>query len=239
MTYCVAMCLADGVVFASDSRTNAGVDHIAVFKKLHVFNFEDRVIVLQSAGNLATTQSVITLLKQQLQNPEEESLSTVTSLYDAAALVGNVVRGIIARDGGQQQSHVNFGCNILLGGQIRGETHRLFHIYPEGNFIEATPDTPYFQIGESKYGKPIIDRIVQFNTPLETAMQCALISIDSTLRSNLSVGLPLDILIYPTNSFSVEKQYRITESHPHFQALRKAWGEGLQNLFKDLPPFSP
>ncbi len=239
MTYCVAMCLADGVVFASDSRTNAGVDHIAVFKKLHVFNFEDRVIVLQSAGNLATTQSVITLLKQQLQNPEEESLSTVTSLYEAAELVGNVVRGIIARDGGQQQSHVNFGCNILLGGQIRGETHRLFHIYPEGNFIEATPDTPYFQIGESKYGKPIIDRIVQFNTPLETAMQCALISIDSTLRSNLSVGLPLDIMIYQTNSFSVEKQYRITESHPHFLALRKAWGEGLQKLFKDLPPFSP
>lgn len=238
MTYCVAMCLADGVVFASDSRTNAGVDHIAVFKKLHAFHFEDRVIVLQTAGNLATTQSVISLLKQQLHQ-EGENLRTVSSLYDAATLIGKLVRSIIVRDSGQEQSHVNFGCNILLGGQIQGEPHRLFHIYPEGNFIEATADTPYFQIGESKYGKPIIDRIVQYKTPLETAMQCALISIDSTLRSNLSVGLPLDILIYPTDSYSIDQQYRICETHPHFLALRKAWGEGLQNLFKDLPPFSP
>lgn len=238
MTYCVAMCLSDGVVFASDSRTNAGVDHIAVFKKLHTFKFDDRVIVLQSAGNLATTQSVITLLKQQIEN-DQESLLTVKSFFDAATLVGQLVRSIIERESGQQQSHVDFGCNILLGGQIKGEQPRLFHIYPEGNFIEASEDTPYFQIGESKYGKPIIDRIINFNTPLETAMQCALISIDSTLRSNLSVGLPLDILLYPVDSFSTKQQYRITETHPHFLALRRCWGEGLQKLFKDLPPFSP
>ncbi|SIQ02610.1 putative proteasome-type protease [Aeromonas sp. RU39B] len=238
MTYCVAMCLADGVVFASDSRTNAGVDHIATFKKLHVFAHEDRVLVLQSAGNLATTQSVISLLGEQ-QHQDGPSLRTVNTLYEAATLVGQTIRSVMARDGGQQQSNVNFGCNILLGGQIQGEGHRLFHIYPEGNFIESSVDTPYFQIGESKYGKPIIDRIIDHNTALETAMQCALISIDSTLRSNLSVGLPLDILIYEGDSLSAERQYRIGEHHPHFLALRKAWGEGLQQLFRELPPFNP
>lgn len=237
MTYCVAMCLADGLVFASDSRTNAGVDHIATFRKLHIFEKDDRVLVLQSAGNLATTQSVLTLLRQRL-NQDVPNLMNVSSVYDAATLVGNVVREVIQRDGGQQQGHINFGCNILLGGQIKGESHRLFHIYPEGNFIEATEDTPYFQIGESKYGKPIIDRVLTYTTPLETAMQCALISIDSTLRSNLSVGLPLDTLIYPKDSFSSAKQYRITEKHPHFLALRQAWGEGLQRLFSQLPPFA-
>ncbi|WP_316678259.1 proteasome-type protease [uncultured Tolumonas sp.] len=236
MTYCVAMRLAEGVVFASDSRTNAGVDHIAIFKKLHVFEKDDRVLVLQSAGNLATTQSVLSLLRQRI-NQDCPNLMNVSSLYDAAALIGNVIREVIQRDGGQQQGHINFGCNILLGGQIKGDMHRLYHIYPEGNFIEATEDTPYFQIGESKYGKPIIDRVLNFNTSLETAMQCALISIDSTLRSNLSVGLPLDALIYPKDSFSAAQQYRITEKHPHFLALRQAWGEGLQKIFSQLPPF--
>lgn len=231
MTYCVAMCLQDGIVFASDSRTNAGVDHIATFRKLHLFTREDRVLVLQSAGNLATTQSVISLLT------EGQELLALPSLYEVAALIGQTIRTVISRDGGQQQGHVNFGCNILLGGQIRGERHRLFHIYPEGNFIEAGPDTPYFQIGESKYGKPIIDRIIQYETPLQTALQCALISIDSTLRSNLSVGLPLDAFVYSEGSFSAAQLHRITEQNPHFQALRKAWGEGLQRLFRDLPPF--
>lgn len=236
MTYCVAMSLKQGLVFASDSRTNAGVDHIATFKKLHIFEKDDRVLVLQSAGNLATTQSVLTLLRQRLAQ-DVPNLLNVSSVYDAATLVGNVVREVIQRDGGQQQGHINFGCNILLGGQIKGESHRLFHIYPEGNFIEATEDTPYFQIGESKYGKPIIDRVLSHNTSLETAMQCALISIDSTLRSNLSVGLPLDTLIYDKDSFSSEKQVRISENHPHFLALRHAWGAGLQKLFAELPPF--
>ncbi|WP_323941523.1 peptidase [Aeromonas caviae] len=231
MTYCVAMCLQDGMVFASDSRTNAGVDHIATFRKLHLFTREDRVIVLQSAGNLATTQSVISLLT------EGQELLALPSLYEAAALIGQTIRTVIRRDGGQQQGHINFGCNILLGGQIRGERHRLFHIYPEGNFIEASADTPYFQIGESKYGKPIIDRIIHHETPLQTALQCALISIDSTLRSNLSVGLPLDALVYHEGSFSATNQHRITEQNPHFVALRKAWSEGLQQLFQGLPTF--
>lgn len=205
MTYCVAMCLADGLVFASDSRTNAGVDHIATFKKLHVFHQEgERVLVLQSAGNLATTQSVISLLSARIRTQQEPNLMQVTSLYDAAMLIGKTLLEVIQRDSSNQQtcSNTNFNCNLLLGGQIAGETHRLFHIYPEGNFIEATRDTPYFQIGESKYGKPIIDRVLTIDTPLEQAMCCALISIDSTLRSNLSVGLPLDTLLYRSGSFS-------------------------------------
>ena len=236
MTYCVAMRLASGLVFASDSRTNAGVDHIATFRKLTVFSEPgERLLVLQSAGNLATTQSVLSLLKQRCQE-EGPNLMTVTNLYEAATLIGNTVREVIQRDGGQQQSGINFGCNLLLGGEIRGCAPRLFHIYPEGNFIEATEDTPYFQIGESKYGKPIIDRVLTYQTTLEQAMQCALISLDSTLRSNLSVGLPLDVMLYPQGSFSADQQFRIDEQHPHFLALRRAWSEGLVNLFQQLPP---
>ncbi len=161
----------------------------------------------------------------------------VTSLYDAAMLIGKTLLEVIQRDSSNQQtcSNTNFNCNLLLGGQIAGETHRLFHIYPEGNFIEATRDTPYFQIGESKYGKPIIDRVLTIDTPLEQAMCCALISIDSTLRSNLSVGLPLDTLLYRSGSFSSAGQHRITDSDPYFNRIRKAWSEGLLHTFQTLP----
>ncbi|QZN95228.1 proteasome-type protease [Symbiopectobacterium purcellii] len=241
MTYCVAMCLSDGLVFASDSRTNAGVDHIATFKKLHVIHRDkDRVLVLQSAGNLATTQSIVSLLETRMRSDSEPNLLQVSTLYDAATLVGATLREVIDRDSRMQQhaSTTNFGCNLLLGGQIAGEAPRLFHIYPEGNFIEATRDTPYFQIGESKYGKPIIDRVLTRETTLEQAMCCALISIDSTLRSNLSVGLPLDVMIYRADSFDDSGQRRVTEDDPYFATIRKAWSEGLQNTFRQLPPFS-
>ncbi|GLY60642.1 peptidase [Pectobacterium carotovorum subsp. carotovorum] len=240
MTYCVAMCLSDGLVFASDSRTNAGVDHIATFKKLYVFQHEnERVLVIQCAGNLATTQSIISLLSARIDAQHTPNLMQVNSMYDAAMLLGETVREVIHRDSSAQQSgsNTNFGCNLLLGGQIGSETHRLFHIYPEGNFIEATPDTPYFQIGESKYGKPIIDRVLTMDTPLEQAMCCALISIDSTLRSNLSVGLPLDVMIYRTGSFASSEQQRVTENNAYFNTIRKAWSEGLVNTFRQLPPF--
>ncbi|WP_033576663.1 proteasome-type protease [Dickeya chrysanthemi] len=240
MTYCVAMRLSDGLVFASDSRTNAGVDHIATFRKLHVFHQEgERVLVIQSAGNLATTQSIISLLKARIHAQHTPNLMQTSTLYDAATLVGETVREVIHRDSLAQQngSTTNFGCNLLLGGQIGDEVPRLFHIYPEGNFIEATDDTPYFQIGESKYGKPIIDRVLTMDTPLEQAMCCALISIDSTLRSNLSVGLPLDVMIYRAGRFDISEQRRITENDPYFATIRKAWSEGLLNTFRQLPPF--
>lgn len=241
MTYCVAMRLSDGLVFASDSRTNAGVDHIATFKKLHVFQREgERVLVIQSAGNLATTQSIISLLTTRIQSQHTPNLLQVETLYDAATLVGETVREVIHRDSASQQNSSNlFGCNMLIGGQIGNEAPRLFHIYPEGNFIESTQDTPYFQIGESKYGKPIIDRVLTVDTPLEQAMCCALISIDSTLRSNLSVGMPLDVMIYRANSFDTSEQRRITENDAYFMGIRKAWSEGLLNTFRQLPPFPP
>ncbi len=241
MTYCVAMRLTDGLVFASDSRTNAGVDHIATFKKLHVFQREgERVLVIQSAGNLATTQSIISLLTTRIQSQHTPNLLQVETLYDAATLVGETVREVIHRDSASQQNSSNiFGCNLLIGGQIGNEPPRLFHIYPEGNFIESTQDTPYFQIGESKYGKPIIDRVLTVDTPLEQAMCCALISIDSTLRSNLSVGMPLDVMIYRANSFDPGEQRRITENDAYFMGIRKAWSEGLLNTFRQLPPFPP
>ncbi|PWC10979.1 proteasome-type protease [Brenneria corticis] len=240
MTYCVAMRLSDGLVFASDSRTNAGVDHIATFKKLYVFHEDNqRVLVIQCAGNLATTQSIISLLSARIEAQETPNLLQAGTMYHAAMLLGETVREVIHRDSQAQQSgsNTNFGCNLLLGGQIAGEAPRLFHIYPEGNFIEATDDTPYFQIGESKYGKPIIDRVLSMDTPLEQAMCCALISIDSTLRSNLSVGLPLDVMIYRANSFDTREQQRITENNPYFIQIRKAWSEGLLNTFRQLPPF--
>lgn len=241
MTYCVAMRLSDGLVFASDSRTNAGVDHIATFKKLHVFQREgERVLVIQSAGNLATTQSIISLLTTRIQSQHTPNLLQVETLYDAATLVGETVREVIHRDSASQQNSTNlFGCNLIIGGQIGHEPPRLFHIYPEGNFIESTQDTPYFQIGESKYGKPIIDRVLTVDTPLEHAMCCALISIDSTLRSNLSVGMPLDVMIYRANSFDTGEQRRITETDAYFMGIRKAWSEGLLNTFRQLPPFPP
>ncbi len=237
MTYCVAMRLSSGLVFVSDSRTNAGVDHISTFRKLHVFHQSDeRMLVIQSAGNLATTQSILSLLHRRCLDPDRPNMLNAESMYDAASLLGETVREVIARDSGANQGGMtDFSCNLLLGGQIMGEGMRLFHVYPQGNFIEATHDTPYFQVGESKYGKPIIDRVLTYDTGLDQAMQCALISMDSTLRSNLSVGLPLDVMIYPKDSFSNQQQHRITEDHPYFQMIRKGWGEGLLSIFAQLP----
>ena len=237
MTYCVAMRLEQGMIFAADSRTNAGVDHIATFRKLHRFELPgERMLVLLSAGNLATTQSVISLLRERWDEPEMESLKNVTTLYEGAALIGATLREVISRDSGQNQSGVDFGSSFLLGGQLRGEECRLFHIYPEGNFIEATEDTPYFQIGESKYGKPIIDRVVDFRLSLDQAMKCALISIDSTIRSNLSVGMPLDAMLYLQDSFDSSQHYNIDENHAYYRELREAWSDGLRNAFRGLPP---
>ena len=238
MTYCVAMNLREGMVFVADSRTNAGVDQIATFRKLHVFSVPgERVLVLQSAGNLATTQSVVSLLRARASEPNGQHLLNVRSMYQAAELLGHTIREVIARDTGPQaQSSVDFGCSFLLGGQIRGEDQRLFNVYPQGNFIESSQDTLFFQIGESKYGKPIIDRVLTWDTPLQPALQCALISFDSTIKSNLSVGMPLDRLVYIRDSFSDALQRRIDEKDEYFQTIRKGWSEGLRRIFNELPP---
>lgn len=236
MTYCVAMRLREGLVFASDTRTNAGVDHIATFRKMHVFERRgERSIVLLTSGNLATAQSVISHLCERVQDEADLNLYTIGSMFDAAELVGDIINEVIARaSAGQQTGGVDFGLNVLIGGQIAGERPRLFHIYPQGNFIEATEDTTYFQIGEVKYGKPIIDRIVNFDTPIEQAKKCTLISFDSTIRSNLSVGMPLDLAIYREDSFALSIE-RIAEDDDYFRSLRQAWGGGLRKIFEQLP----
>jgi putative proteasome-type protease len=242
MTYCVAIKLAQGLVLASDTRTNAGVDHIATFCKMTIFERPGAVLVLLSAGNLATTQSVISLLRQNQAHDDGSSVLTQTSMYDVAVLIGATLRNVIDRDAhnGQQAAGVDFGCSFLLAGQIQGEPPRLFHIYPQGNFIESTEDTPYFQIGESKYGKPILDRVIQYNTPLCEASKCVLISFDSTIRSNLSVGMPIDYLLYRNNSFSTQERQRISEDDPYYQMIRQSWSQGLRDTFAAIenPPWA-
>lgn len=236
MTYCVAMRLEAGLLFASDSRTNAGVDHISTYRKMHVFeHVGERLIVLLNSGNLATTQSVVSLLRQRAAHDEKHILN-VETMYDAAVLVGSTLREVMTRDAGDGNSQgVDFGASFIVGGQIRGEKPRLFNVYPQGNFIEATVDTPYFQIGESKYGKPIIDRVLRYSTPLAEAAKCTLISFDSTIRSNLSVGLPIDMLLYRTDSFAPANPHRVLEDDPYFRRLHKGWGEGLRRVFGRLP----
>jgi putative proteasome-type protease len=238
MTYCVAMKLADGLVMASDSRTNAGVDHIATFCKMAIFeNPGEAVICLLSAGNLATTQSTLSSLRQRLQSTDEPNLFNQTSLYDVAVLVGTALRQIIQRDNPQQRrlEDIDFGSSFLVGGQVRGEEPRLFHIYPQGNFIEASVDTPFFQIGESKYGKPILDRVITYDTPLNEAAKCVLISFDSSIRSNVSVGPPIDLLCYHRDALRVEHRHRVLESDVYFQRIRREWSLGLRRIFQRIP----
>lgn len=240
MTYCVAMRLRAGLLFASDTRTNAGVDHIASFRKMYQFQIpHQREIVALAAGNLATTQSVMSLLNQRLHG-DGEHLLNVPTLYDAAVLLGRTLKEVVDRDtgDGQRSQGVDFGANFLLGGQIRGEGPRLFHVYPQGNFIEATEDTPYFQIGESKYGKPIIDRVIRYETTaLDEAAKCTLVSFDSTIQSNLSVGLPIDMVMLRANQFeqAMQPPHRIERDDPYFLALRKGWSAGLRKVFDELP----
>jgi putative proteasome-type protease len=237
MTYCVAMCLRDGLIFASDSRTNAGVDHISTFRKMHIFERPgERSIVLLNSGNLATTQSVVSLLRNRCLH-EGENLLNVKSVYEAAVLVGETIREVLNRDSGGATlaQGVDYSCSFLVGGQIRGEAPRLFNIYPQGNFIEATLDTPFFQIGESKYGKPIIDRVVRHETALNEALKCTLISFDSTIKSNLSVGLPIDLLKMPVGQLGTVKPFRVDDNNAYFQSIRRAWGEGLRRVFAEIP----
>lgn len=242
MTYCVAMRLRDGMVFASDSRTNAGFDQISTFRKMFVFQQPgERLLVLLSAGNLATSQSVISLLESRSRG-EGQHLLNVPSMYEAAILIGNTLREVVSRDTPETpaQGHgVDFGSSIILGGQIAGEKPRLFHLYPEGNFIEATEETPYFQIGESKYGKPIIDRIINYDSPLDMAYKTALISFDSTMKSNLSVGMPIDTLTVTAGAINEARIHQVTESDPYLQKLQAHWTQGIQQLMATLPDREP
>ncbi len=238
MTYCVALTLNAGMVFASDTRTNAGVDHISRFRKMRVFSRDgDRVIVILSSGNLSVTQSAINLLDEDQRDPgAKRTLYDAKSMYEAAEMVGQAMREVRERDGAYlQQANVDAGASFIVGGQIAGGRMRLFQVYSEGNFIEATPETTYFQIGESKYGKPVIDRVVTPETSLLEATKCLLVSFDSTIRSNISVGLPIDLLIYRADSLQVSFQHKIEETDPYFTMVHQKWGEGLRKVFTDLP----
>lgn len=238
MTYGLGMKLDAGMVFVSDSRTNAGVDSVATFRKCFVFDAAaDRIIVILTAGNLAITQSVISLLEERLDSPDpQRSLHAAASMYDVARLVGNTLREVFEADGEHLRQHgAEFAATLIVGGQIQGRRMRLFNVYAAGNFIEATTDTPYFQIGETKYGKPIIERVLTPETPLVQATKCALVSFDSTIKSNLSVAPPLDLVIVPADTQKASVRLRIAEDDPYWSDLRRRWGEGLRALFDDLP----
>ncbi|HEV8258791.1 MAG TPA: peptidase, partial [Casimicrobiaceae bacterium] len=237
MTYCVAMSLDAGMIFASDSRTNAGVDQIARFSKMRVFTRDgDRVIVSLSSGNLSITQNALSILEQRARKPDGDTLWNATSMFDIARLTGDALREVQTREGPYLlQNNIDSHANFIVGGQVKGEAPRLFEVYSEGNFIEATPDTCYFQIGESKYGKPVIDRVVNRSTGLLEATKCTIVSFDSTMRSNISVGLPIDLVVYETDALTIRLQRRIEESDPYFQMIHSQWGEGLRRVFAQLP----
>ena len=238
MTYCVGMLLDTGLVFLSDSRTSAGVDQISTFRKTVVFQRPgDRVLVVQTAGNLAITQATTTLLREQLEAPDSQrNLFTCPNMFEAAACVGEALRATHRRDASAlKEFGVEFNASLILGGQIRGELPRLFSIYSAGNFIEATPDTSYFQIGESKYGKPIIDRVIRRSSSLNEAAKAALVSMDSTIRSNLSVGLPLDLVIVRRDRFEIARHINIDSENEYFHGLRDRWSDALREAFVELP----
>jgi putative proteasome-type protease len=243
MTYCVGILLNDGVVFASDSRTNAGVDNVATFCKMTVFEEPgERVIVLLSSGNLAGTQAVIGTLRQKAaaKDGAGQTVWNAKTLFDVAMTVSDAVRAIERRDGEHlATSATPFNASFIIGGQIKGEPPRLFRTFAEGNFIEAGTDTPFFQTGEAKYGKPIIDRVIQPATTLSDAMKCVLVSFDSTMRSNLSVGMPIDLVCYERDALRVSVRHRFAPGDAYFTRLSKEWSEGVRGVFRGLPAVPP
>ena len=237
MTYCIGIMLDTGLVFASDSRTHAGVDNIAKFCKMTVFEqVGERVIVLLSSGNLAGTQAVISVLKQRNAKHSAANLWGAESMFDTALLVSDAMRDIDQRDGKHlAASDVKFNASFILGGQIAGEPPRLFRIYAQGNFIEAGLETPYLQTGETKYGKPILERVITRSTTLNNAAKCVLVSFDSTMSSNLSVGMPIDLICYQRDSLTVQMRRRFDEGDAYFSTLGKQWTEGTRQVFSQLP----
>ena len=231
------MVLDEGLVFASDSRTNAGVDHVSTFCKMTVIETPgEGVIVMLNSGNLATTQQVVSRVKQHAIDVSQR-LTQHTSMFSVAELVGRELRNTIltTQNEAPEQSDVDFSANFLVGGQVKGEAPRLFMVYPQGNFIESTADTPFFQIGESKYGKPILDRVIQPGISMSQAIKCALVSFDSTIKSNLSVGLPIDVSMVKTDGLCVAKRHRIEVDDAYFRDLRSSWSQGLRQVFSQLP----
>ena len=239
MTYCVAISTDDGLVFCSDSRTNAGPDILSSYSKMHVYELgPDRIIMLLSAGNLATTQSVNSQLETDLEQSEAPNLANCEKMADVVRYVAQVSR--------QQQelantatgdADIDTSASFILGGQIRGSDPTIFRIYTAGNFISVSEETPYLQIGESKYGKPILDRILEPATGLEDAARCALVSMDSTIKANATVGPPIEVLVYERDSFEADHRIKLGEEDPYLLDIRRAWNEAIQAAFSELPLF--
>ncbi len=241
MTYCVGLKIDRGLVFMSDTRTNAGMDSISTFRKMHVWEEPgERVIVLMSAGNLATTQAVVSLLDERTKvvTDRHAALLETPSMYQTVRLVGDTVKEVIASSSpAGEKADSYFNASFILGGQIKGSPPRLFMIYPEGNFIESTDDTPFFQIGETKYGKPIIIRAYERTMSFAETVKLLLVSFDSTLKSNLSVGLPLDLLFYEKDTFKVGLKKRISQDDQYYRTISEGWSAALKAVFASLPDF--
>jgi len=240
MTYCIGIRLNAGLVFLSDSRTNAGIDQISTFRKMMVYEkADDRFMVLLSAGNLSISQSVRETLQLEKidRGPGQPALTiwNARSMFDAVRVLGAAVRRVYQQDGPSlKAAGIDFNASMIFGGQIRGEAMRMFLVYSAGNFIEATRETCFFQVGESKYGKPILDRVLTPTTPLDEAAKCALVSMDSTLKSNLSVGLPLDLLVYREGTFQTDQMVCIDDQNPYFQMIHSTWGQRLREVFESI-----
>jgi len=240
MTYCCGILVRDGLVMIADTRTNAGLDNISTFRKLHVYSEPgQRIIAVAAAGNLSLSQSVLSMLNEGLENPEtgeRETLAGAPTMFQAAQRLGRAIRSLHHNEfGALQAAEVNFELSFLLGGQIKGGRLRLFMVYAAGNFIECTHDTPYLQIGEHKYGKPVLDRAVTYDIDLYDALKISLVSVDSTMRSNLSVGMPIDILIARRDACEAELSYRIEPDEPYFQDLRQRWSAALRAAHANIP----
>jgi putative proteasome-type protease len=240
MTYCIGIRLNAGMVFLSDSRTNAGMDQISTFRKMMVYEKPgDRFMVMLSAGNLSISQSIRELLQLEKidrgANHEPLTIWNAQSMFDAVRVLGATVRRVYDEDAPSlKATGVDFNASMIFGGQIKGEAMRMFLVYSAGNFIEATRETCFFQVGESKYGKPILDRVLAPATPLDQAAKCALVSMDSTLKSNLSVGLPLDLLVYREGTFQADQLVCIDDHNPYFRMIRNTWGQRLRDVFEGI-----
>jgi len=239
LTYCLGIMTHMGLVMASDSRTNAGYDQVNVCRKMHTFVTPgERALIVLTSGSLSLSQSVVTMLRKDYERGE--GLAKAGSMYDAARVIGDQIRCVATLDReALARDDFNFNVNLLVGGQIRGEKHDLYLVYPQGNPLNASEESPYLQIGECKYGRPILDRGVRYDhTTLEEAAKYALISLDSTMRSNVTVGPPIDLLIYPTDSFSVDRYRRFTDKDPDLLDIHARWERALRTAVQDLPTVS-
>ncbi|MEM7320950.1 MAG: proteasome-type protease [Pseudomonadota bacterium] len=242
MTYCVGLLLDKGLVFISDTRTNSGVDNISTFRKMFTWNVPgNRSVTLMTAGNLATTQAVVSLLDERAKEPaaREPGILATSSMFQVATLVGDTLKEVIAThaDNGER-ADAAFNATMILGGQVGNGEPRLYLIYPEGNFIEASFDTPFFQIGETKYGRPILVRAYERSMSFEDAVKLLLVSFDSTIKANLSVSLPLDVHVYKKDSLEQGQMFRIQQDDPYYESISSGWGVALRDAFGHLPPFS-